>query len=144
MIILLLISGVVSLVFGIMFLVAPAGFWQKFTGLFNKPVLLVEGGLRAYNFPAGFIFLVLGTWLIFLVIADPVLWFFHIVGVAFVVAGLLYIFVPDWLVWLSSVSGKEIITFDQVAIASRTSLGVVLILVSIYIFLKLLIVLRIQ
>jgi hypothetical protein len=144
MIILLLISGLISLIFGILFLIAPSEFWQKVMKLFNKPVLFVEMGLRAYHFPVGFIFLVLGTWLIFLVIADPVLWFFHIVGIAFVIAGLLYIFVPDWLLWISNLSGREIITFDQIAIASRTSLGVVLILVAIYIFMKILIVLNIQ
>lgn len=133
----LVISGLTSLIFGILFLIAPESFWQKVSGAFNKPVIYVEKSLRSYHFPVGFLFLILGTWLIFLVLADPALWFFHLVGIAFVITGLLYIFAPDWLLWLSNASGKEIITFDQIAIASRVSLGVVLILVSIYIFLKL-------
>ena len=139
----LVISGLTSLIFGILFLIAPTGFWQKVAGLFNKPVIFVEQGLRSYHFPVGFLFLMLGAWLIFLVLAEPDFWYFHIVGIAFVIVGLLYIFAPDWLLWISNISGKEIITFDQIAIASRVSLGVVLILVSIYIFLKLGIALRI-
>ncbi|MFH1347993.1 MAG: hypothetical protein ABIH22_04810 [Candidatus Margulisiibacteriota bacterium] len=144
MIIYLIISGLTSFVFGLLFLIAPTGFWLAITSFFNKPALFVESKLRSYHFPAGFIFLFLGTWLIFLVIADPGLWYFHIVGGAFVIAGLFYIFAPDWLVWLSNLSGKVIITFDQIAIASRVSLGIVLILVSIYIFLRLLLVMRLQ
>jgi hypothetical protein len=137
MVVYLVISGLTSLIFGILFLLAPDSFWQAVARAFNKPVVFVESGLRAYHFPAGFLFLLLGTWLIFLVLADPALWYFHILGVAFVVAGLLYIFAPDWLLWISRISGKEIVTFDQIAIASRVSLGIVLILVSIYIFLRL-------
>lgn len=133
----LVISGLTSLIFGVLFLLAPENFWQAVARMFNKPVLYVESGLRAYHFPAGFLFLILGAWLIFLVLSDPGLWYFHLIGVAFVVVGLLYIFAPDWLLWLSTMSGKEVITFDQIAIGSRISLGIVLILVSIYIFLKL-------
>lgn len=132
----LVFSGLVSLIFGILFLLAPERFWQGVARLFNKPVIYVESGLRAYHFPVGFLFLILGTWLIFLVLADPALWYFHLIGIMFVVAGLLYIFAPDWLLWFSNMSGREIITFDQIAIASRVSLGIVLILVSIYIFLR--------
>ena len=133
----LIIAGLTSLIFGILFLLAPDKFWQSVAGMFNKPVIYVESGLRSYHFPVGFLFLILGSWLIFLVLADPYFWYFHLLGIAFVITGLLYIFAPDWLLWLSNASGKEIITFDQIAIASRVSLGIVLILVSIYIFLKL-------
>ena len=108
-------------------MLAPDKFWQAVAGMFNKPVVYVESGLRAFHFPVGFLFLILGSWLIFLVLSDPYLWYFHLIGIAFVIAGLLYIFAPDWLLWLSRASGKEIITFDQIAIASRVSLGIVLI-----------------
>lgn len=144
MITLLLISGFVSLGFGLLFLVAPTGFWNAVTSFFNKPALFIESKLRAYHFPVGFILLLLGTWLIFLVITDLGLWYLQIVGGTLAAAGLLYIFAPDWLLWLSQLSGKEIITFDQVAIASRISLGVVLILASIYIFLRLFIAVYVQ
>jgi uncharacterized membrane protein YecN with MAPEG domain len=142
MVIYLLISGITSLIFGILFLVAPTRFWERIGNFFNKPVLFVENKLRAYNFAAGFIFLILGTWLIFLALEDSQIWFIYLIGAAFVIFGLLYIFTPNWLVWISNMSGKVIIAFDQVAIASRTSLGVVLILAAVYIFFKLFVALR--
>jgi len=133
----LVVSGLVSLVFGILFIVAPNKFWERMGSLVNKPVLMVERELRNYHFPAGFLFLTLGTWLSFLVIGDPALWYFHFLGVLFGVVGLFYIFTPDWLLWISNLSGKVVITFDEIAIASRVSLGIVLVMVSIYIFLTL-------
>ncbi|KPJ67961.1 hypothetical protein AMJ44_07015 [candidate division WOR-1 bacterium DG_54_3] len=138
----LLISGITSLIFGILFLIAPTGFWERIGNFFNKPVLFVESQLRAYNFAAGFIFLILGTWLIFLALEDSQIWFLYVIGAAFVIFGLLYIFTPNWLVRFSNLSGRVIITFDQIAIASRTSLGVVLILAAVYIFFKLFVALR--
>jgi hypothetical protein len=140
----LFISGLVSLIFGILFLIAPARFWERFGTVVNRPVLQVERKIRPYNFPVGFIFLIIGTWLIFLVLGEPEFWYLHIFGIVLVLVGLLYIFVPDWLLWLSSMSGKEIITFDEIAIASRISLGIVLILVSIYIFMKISVVLQLM
>ena len=137
MIIYLFISGITSLIFGILFLIAPPRFWERVGNLFNKPVLYVESRLRVFNFPVGFLFLILGTWLVFLAIEDPGIWYFFIAGIIFVLLGLLYIFIPDWLLWISNLSGKVVVFFDQVAIASRTSLGIVLILASIYIFFKL-------
>jgi len=138
----LFISGITSLLFGILLLLAPARFWNWVGNIFNKPVIFVENQLRNYNFPVGFIFLVLGAWLMFLAVGDPGIWFFYVIGTVFVILGLLYIFVPDWLLRVSIFSGKVIIAFDQIAIASRTSLGVVLILASLYIFFKLFVAVR--
>jgi len=132
-----LASAVISLLFGVLLLVLPPSFWGKLSQIFNRPVLAVDAKLRTLNFVAGFLLLVIGTWDLFLALQYPNLWQLHLLGVPLVIFGLLYIFAPNWIIWLSAVSDKIVITFDKIAIASRISLGIVLIMAAIYIFLRL-------
>ncbi|MBU0672387.1 MAG: hypothetical protein KJ732_05095, partial [Candidatus Margulisbacteria bacterium] len=126
-----------SLIFGILLLVLPAAFWEQFARLFNRPVLAIDQKLRTHNFVIGFVFLIVGTWTIFFALQYPELWFLQFLGVPLVIFGLFYVFLPDWASRFSTLAEQTVITFDQVAIGSRVSLGIVLILAAIYIFLRL-------
>jgi hypothetical protein len=144
MIVYITIAGLVSLIFGILFLLAPVSFWSRMSNFMNRPVVDIEDRLRHVKSPLmGIIFLMVGVWVIYTALKFVDLWFFHILGSLIVIIGLIYIFIPSWILRISQASGQQILTMDKVAITSRMSFGIMLILASIYIFLKLLMILRI-
>ena len=138
----LALAGFISLVFGILFIIAPAGFWEKVTSFLNVPLINVEDRMKTVHNPLiGIAFCMIGTWMLYIALKFSMVWYFHALGVVILVLGLFYLFIPNWLFWLSTISGKEVVTLDKVLIASRISFGIILILASVYIFLRLLIVL---
>jgi 1,4-dihydroxy-2-naphthoate octaprenyltransferase len=125
------------LIFGILFIILPTKFWERLARAIDEPVIVVERSIRRFNILGGLLFLIIGTWLIYLALVNENIWYFHLLGSILVIVALLYFFAPDWFITISTLSGKEIFKIDNVAIASRFSFGFILILISIYIFLKL-------
>jgi hypothetical protein len=88
------------------------------------------------------VLVVIGGWLISVAFGYPSLWYLHIMGVIVLFFGLLYLFLPDWLDWLSSVLDRILLSTDEAVIAARKSLGIILVISAIYVFYSAYLVLR--
>lgn len=132
----LIVAGFVSLIFGLLFIFLPGRYWERARDLIDRPVLIIENTLHKFRFPGGFLFVAIGCWLIYLAWTDAPAWQLYFVGITFVLVGFFYLLLPDLVVWISTLSGKELIAFDKIMLSSRFSLGIMLLFVTVYIFIR--------
>ncbi|MCU0640821.1 MAG: hypothetical protein MUC35_01890 [Candidatus Margulisbacteria bacterium] len=145
MINLVLAAGAVSAFFGFLFLLLPLGFWRWLNALCNLPLFHVEVSLRRHNLVFGLLLIAGGGWIIHSLWDYPGYYLGFVAGGALIIAvGLLYLFWPDWMLRLSRLSDQDVLLMDRIALSSRFSLGIVLLLVSVYIFAKIGVALRPQ
>ena len=128
----LLASGILALIFGLLMLAAPV-FLGKLGELSNKTILVLNGQLMRYKLWIGLFLLVLGGWMLYVATnyPDPYINAAWIITVAF---GLLFLFFPKWLDWLSKVSNTFLLSTDELVMGTRRVIAVVLLVVSFYIF----------
>ncbi|MDD5382534.1 MAG: hypothetical protein PHH60_02650 [Candidatus Margulisbacteria bacterium] len=129
----LLVIGIIALVFSLLLLfsrdlIAVLG------EVFNKPVNFIDEKLKAIRMPAGIAMVIIGGWIISVAFSYSQLWYLHIVGTLILLFGLLYLFMPGWLDWLSNVSSLLLMSTDEQIIGARKSLGVILLVSAIYLF----------
>ena len=136
MLTLLLIDGLISLFFGILFLVAPESFWKRIGDRFNRSLFVMDGKLRVHNMLVGVISLSMGAWFIFFALAYSYT-VYHLLGVILIAVGLIYVTKPDFLLRVSKIFSRQVVAFDNLLITSRTGIGILLIIISVYIFLML-------
>jgi hypothetical protein len=128
----LITSGIVSLLAGL-FLLAGERF-RRLGDLLNKPVAYIDSALGAARIPVGIVLVIAGGWVISVAFSYPVLWYLHVIGIAVLFFGLLYLFLPQWLAVFSQAADRILFTADEVVLGARKGVGVVLIVVAIYIF----------
>ena len=136
MLTLLLIDGLISLFFGILFLVAPASFWKRSGDMFNRSLFVMDGKLRIHNLLVGLISLSMGAWFIYFALAYSFA-IYHFLGIILITVGLIYVTKPDILLRISKMFSRQVLAFDNYLIASRSGIGILLIITSVYIFLML-------
>jgi hypothetical protein len=102
--------------------------------LLNKPVLFLDGVVNSVKIPAGIVLVIIGGWLVSVALGYPALWVLGAAGVLLVLFGLIYLFQPNWLVPLSKISDKFIFSTDDFVLGARKSIGIILIVCSLYIF----------
>jgi len=129
----LIMVGVVLLVFGFLFIFSRNAL-MVLGSVMNAPVATIDEKLKSYRILAGVVLVVIGGWLISVAFGYPSLWYLHIIGVTVLFFGLLYLFLPEWLDWLSSVLDHILLSTDEAVIAARKSLGIILIISAIYVF----------
>ncbi|MFH1347492.1 MAG: hypothetical protein ABIH22_02270 [Candidatus Margulisiibacteriota bacterium] len=129
----LLTFAIVTLVFGLILLFTP-NFLMRLGDICNRVILYLDNLLAPFKVWVGLILLVAGAWILYVVIRYPEITNLDAVWVISLAFGLLYLFFPNWLSWLSQVSNKIIFSTDDVVIGARKIVGVVLLIVSIYIF----------
>ncbi|MEE8637517.1 MAG: hypothetical protein V3T21_00570 [Candidatus Margulisiibacteriota bacterium] len=129
----LITIGVVLLIFGALFIFSRE-MLLAIGEFLNKPVGYIDKGFRAYRMLVGIVLVIIGGWVISVAFSYPELWYLHIIGVVVLFFGLLYLFLPGWLDWLSKVLDQILLSTDEAVIGARKSLGIILIVVAIYVF----------
>ena len=128
----LLISGIVALLFGLMLLFTP-NFLGGVGDVCNRVIMYLDEKLQPFKLWLGLLLVAVGAWLLYVVAKYPELGYLNSVWIVCMFFGLLFLFLPHWLTWLSSVSNKVVFSTDDVVIGSRKIIGIVIIIVSIYI-----------
>jgi len=122
----------VSLVFGLLFLASPDLLGALGT-VFNAALFVLNGQTMRFRFWIGVILLAIAAWVFYTGLQMPV-WYLTATWLVALAFGLLYLFLPGWLSWLSKASNAMLLSTDELAIGWRRVIGVVLIVASIYMF----------
>lgn len=126
-------AGIVSLLAGVLFLFSSET-PNNLGELLNKPVAYIDNALSAVRIPAGIVLVIIGGWIISVGFNYPMLWYLHLFGALIIFFGLLYLFLPQWLVLLSRLADQSLFSTDELVLGTRKSFGIILIIVAIYIF----------
>ena len=128
----LLTCALISLFFALLLLGAPKllgalGDWA------NKTLGVFDGWLLGFRLWIGLGLLVLGGWMMYVSVnyPNPFLTAVWLLTVAF---GLLFLLFPGWLKWLSTVSNVVLLSTDDLILGTRRIVGIVLLIVSLYMF----------
>ncbi|MFC1568458.1 hypothetical protein ACFL37_02025 [Candidatus Margulisiibacteriota bacterium] len=129
----LVTSGIIALFFGLLLLFSKKVL-LLLGSFFNKPVVFVDDLIKPMRVPAGIVLSLTGAWIIYSAFCCVELWFLHFIGVLVLFFGLLYLFLPHWLQWFSSVSDRLLFSTDVFVVGFRRGLGITLVVVAIYLF----------
>ena len=129
----LLVVGLVDLVFGCILLFAPAPF-KGFCSFCDKVFLDIDKKLEPFKFWVGLSEIALAAWLFFITCRFPraraMLFPFWVIFLFF---GVLYVFLPHWMVRISKAAHRKVMDVDEFVIGARRISGFIFIAVSIYI-----------
>jgi hypothetical protein len=128
----LIVSGVVSLLAGLFLLTGEA--LLKLGEWLYRPVAYIDDVISSISRPAGIFLVIVGGWIISVAFSYAELWYLHIVGALILFFGLLYLFLPDWLSGLSWVVDGLILSGDDLVLGVRRLVGIILLIISFYIF----------
>jgi hypothetical protein len=125
------LSAIVGLVFGLLLLVSPSVL-GALGSVFNSALFTLNGWTLRYRMWLGLVLLVIGAWVFYvgLQYPDPYIATTWIVAVVF---GLLFLFLPGWLKWLSGAADAVFLSTDELVMGWRRVVGIVLVVASAYI-----------
>jgi hypothetical protein len=128
----LLACALISLLFSLLLLGAPK-LLGSLGDLSNKTIVVFDGWLMGLRLWIGLVLLVLGGWMMYVSVnyPDPFLTAAWLLTVGF---GFLFLLFPGWLKWLSSVSNVVLLSTDDLIMGTRRIVGIVLLVVSLYMF----------
>jgi hypothetical protein len=126
-------AGLVSLFFGLLFLLSPEVL-TKLGKACNKTLVVIDHTIDPVKAIVGVIFLLLGAWILWMVFPYGELWYLNLIAALSLFFGLLFMFYPSGLKFLSDVSNTILLSTDDVVMGARKTIGVMLIILSIYIF----------
>jgi hypothetical protein len=129
----LMVSGTVSLLFGLIFLFTPA-FLGSFGQVFNRVVLFLDERLEPMKKGIGLLLVVVGAWLLYVVTRYPELGYLTWIWLICLSFGFLSLFFPHWLAWLSNLFNRVVFSTDEVVMGSRKIIGIILLIFAVYIF----------
>lgn len=129
----LLTVAIVTLVFGLILLFSP-GFLKRLGDICNRVILYLDNKLEPFKVWVGLVLIAVGAWLLYVVVQYPELNYLSSIWIISMAFGLLFLFFPNWLSWLSKVSNKVVFSTDDVVIGARKIIGVVLLIICVYIF----------
>ncbi|MEE8637516.1 MAG: hypothetical protein V3T21_00565 [Candidatus Margulisiibacteriota bacterium] len=125
--------GSIILVFAVILLFA-AKFLGKLGEVCNRVVLYLDEKLQPIKVWIGLLLIAVGGWLLYVVANYPELGYLTSIWIICLLFGLLFLVLPNWLSWLSNLSNKIIFSTDEVVMGSRNIIGIVVLIISIYVF----------
>jgi hypothetical protein len=128
----LLVCALISLCFGLLFLVSPDVLGKLGTAL-NVVLFTLNGQTLRYRVWIGIVLLAIAAWIFYVGMQFPV-WYMIAAWIVPLVFGLLFLFLPGWLSWLSKASNAMLFSTDELAIGWRRVIGIALIVAGLYIF----------
>lgn len=128
----LIFTAILSLLFGILFLLTPEtlGRWGE-AG--NRTILVLDEKLSSVRVFAGGILLLLGLWISWSAFNYSSLWFLHLIGILAIFFGLLYLIAHQGIKTLSTIFNVVLLSTDEVVMAVRQTVGIVLLVAGVYI-----------
>jgi len=129
----LITIGVIVLVFGLSLLFTPNAL-GKIGEISNRIILYLDEKLQPAKLWIGLVLIAVAAWLLYVVAKYPELNYLNAVWIISLFFGLLFVFLPNWLAALSNVSNRIVFSTDEVVMGSRKIFGIILLIISIYIF----------
>lgn len=128
----LILAAIVSLLFGILFLMSPEtlGKWGE-AG--NRTIMVIDEKLSSIRLLTGLALLILGGFIIWAVAPYGALWYLHLIGIISIFFGILYLAAPDGLKMLSTIFNVVLLSTDEVVLAVRKTIGIILLVAGAYI-----------
>ncbi len=134
MIIILIVTGIISLIFGLILILTPK-FLAKISVLFDRIVFKLDEKLESYKFSLGVILVMVAIWMIYMSFRYPSMArLMQVFWITALVFGLLYMFFPKWLSILSDVSDREVFVINGYIRGYSKVIGIILVFASIYMF----------
>ncbi len=124
--------ALVSLIFGVLFLASPEAM-GTLGSVFNAALFVLNGSTMRYRLWIGVVLVAIAAWIFYIGLQFPA-WYVTATWIVALVFGLLYLFLPGWLNWLSKASNAMLLSTDDLLIGWRRVIGVVLIVACAYIF----------
>ncbi|MBU0687278.1 MAG: hypothetical protein KKB81_05445 [Candidatus Margulisbacteria bacterium] len=121
------------MVFGVTLLFAPR-YLTQVCAFWNKVIFSLDELLKPYKYVVGIIFIALAGWIALLAFRSSELGLLHPFWLVLLFFGLLYLFFPNFLDWLSKSAGKSVLQMDEFVVGAYKLYSIILILVSIYLF----------
>ena len=128
----LFFCALVSLIFGLLFLVSPEVLGTM-GSVFNAGLFTLDSLIMRYRLWLGIVLLAIAAW-IFYVGLQFAVWYIIASWMVALGFGLLFLFLPGWLPWLSKASNAMLVSTDEIILGWRRVIGIGLIVSSIYIF----------
>lgn len=130
----LIAVGIIELMVGIVLLVAPEPF-RGFCRFFDRVLWDIDKKVEPNQFWVGISELVLAAWLFYLNILFPEMApILHPFWIIFLFFGVLYVFLPHRMAWLSKAARRKILPVDEYVMGARRISGFIFVVVSFYIF----------
>jgi uncharacterized membrane protein HdeD (DUF308 family) len=130
---LLVFTGLVSLLFGVLFLMSPEtlGRWSE---VGNRTVMVLDEKLSSIRNWVGAALLIAGAFMVWAAFPYSVeLWYLHVIGVIALFFGLLFIAFPHGLKNLSRIFDTVLLSTDELILGVRKTLGILLLIAGAYI-----------
>ena len=128
----LLFSGIVAIVFGLIFLLSVKVL-GKFGETGNKTLLVLHEKLSPIRFVVGSILLALGFWILISFFPYPEFWYINIIAALAIFFGLLFLVSPRSLEVLSNIFNTVLLSTDEVVLTIKKIAGIVLLIAGSYI-----------
>jgi hypothetical protein len=132
MIYMLMAAGIFALIFGWLLLVSPA-IIGKVGEICNRVVFSLDEWFKRNRILVGVALLAVAGWLL-LVAGKYSAWYLDVTWGVAMAFGILFLFFPGWLSWISKASDRVLVSTDELVFGSRRALGILLIVVGLYIF----------
>ncbi|KPJ69879.1 hypothetical protein AMJ44_02120 [candidate division WOR-1 bacterium DG_54_3] len=129
----LIAAGTISLLFGLLLLFAPI-FLGNLGAICNRVLIYLDEKLEPVKVWIGITLIIVGGWLLYVSANYPEVYYLPTFWIICFVFGLLFLFFPHWLSWLSNISNRVIFSTDEVVMGARKLVGIVLLIIGIYIF----------
>jgi len=130
---LLMFVGLISLLFGILFLMSPEtlGRWSE---VGNRTVMVLDEKISPVRNWVGAALLIAGAFMVWAAFPHSVeLWYLHIIGVIALFFGLMFLTYPHGLKNLSRFFDTVLLSTDELILGVRKTLGILLIIAGAYI-----------
>ncbi len=129
----LVTAGIIILIAGALLLFSGE-LVNRLSRFFSTTLFTIDDKISRYRIPAGIVLAVAGAWLVWVASAYVPLRYFYWIGVLALLCGGLYLLFPNWLKLLSRIADRLLFSTDEAVIGYRRTSGVILLLVSFYIF----------
>ncbi len=130
----LIVAGMIALVFGAILLFTPS-FFQSICLVCDRVLFNLDEGLQPYKKSVGIVLILVAGWFFFMAVKYPAIaLMLHPIWIIVLIFGLLYLFLPNWLIRISEVTNRNIFPTDKYIMGACRIAGTVLLIMSVYIF----------
>lgn len=130
----LMVAAIMALVFGAILLFTPS-FFQNICLVCDRVLFKLDEKLEPYKNSVGIVFLMVAGWFFYMALKYPAIaLMLHPIWIIVLIFGLLYLFLPDWLVRISEVTNRNILPTDKYIMGACRIAGTILLIMSVYIF----------
>lgn|GEM_PF-517609 len=130
----LIVAGTLALVSGLIMLLTPRAF-ESFCRYCDRVVFTLDDKLQEYKYSSGIVMIMVAVWLFFMGLRYPrSASLLHPLWIIVLIFGSLYLFFPSWLTWLSGVANRNVLPVDRYVLGVCRLAGIILVLLSVYVF----------